>query len=93
MNKTLTRKTRHFDRKLEALRLEAYNFIKQEIIRLCDDMGWEFSTLYLTTITDVRGKEPVEVEENTPIHELMNWYEDNFGIFPDCIYKEGTWTD
>lgn len=85
-------KQNEIEEKVNILRHESVQAIKEEITRQCNANGWEFSSLYVTSVYPKGGHYWKDEIEDTGLPELIFWHEQVFvGRFPDCIYRDGEW--
>lgn len=100
MSKTLSKRLERikggFEERNAVLQDEAFLFIQREVEKLCDRYHWKFSTAWGLKVcrnygeTKLAGGWDDEVD-NTVLHELVYWYEEEFALFPEVIYCRGKW--
>lgn len=85
----LARWKKRQEQAVEALADVAFEHIRWVVQQVCDREKWDFSTADSCAVTQQLTPEEVW---DTELHELVYWYEDVFGSFPQCIYRSGTGT-
>lgn len=82
---------RRFDRRIEQLRTEAFLFVCRVLQATCDRHDWDVSTASTYVFTPRGGKTEIENITTQKLCKLVDWYEGEFGNFPQCMYKGGVW--
>ena len=76
---------KQLEQKRDALFEKAFNYVKNEIIRCCDRDKLKFSTMYMFVIEEEK-KDGITIDEHE-LKDLIYWYEDFFGLFPQVYYS------
>lgn len=96
---SLAQLKKRIEAEIEAARDRALRIVCLEVEKVCSKHKWNFSTGWLFSIwkqtpgvdTPHHKQEEVENATTKRLSELIDWYEDEVGRFPQVMYKEGKW--